>query len=42
GAKAGFEAEFLVGGVVARDLVKNWDRYARALPQSSNSTAGSR
>lgn len=32
GAKAAFEAEFLVGGVVVRDLVKNWDRRADALP----------
>jgi purine nucleoside permease len=32
GLKAGFDATFLVGGVVARDLVAHWDRYATTLP----------
>ncbi|WP_165190897.1 purine nucleoside permease [Caulobacter soli] len=35
--KAGFDATFRVGGVVARELVTHWDRYAAATP-----TGGSR
>ena len=34
GGKAAFEATFKVGGVVARDLVAHWDRYANALPST--------
>ncbi len=32
GARAAFEATFKVGGVVARELVAHWDRYAAATP----------
>jgi purine nucleoside permease len=35
GLKAGFDAAFLVGGVVARDLVAHWDRYATTLPTAT-------
>jgi purine nucleoside permease len=35
GAKAAFEATFAVGGVVARELVSRWDRYATTLPTAT-------
>jgi purine nucleoside permease len=33
--KAGFDATFRVGGVVVRELVAHWDRYADALPTAT-------
>ena len=41
GAGAAFDATFRVGGVVARELVAHWDRYAGTLPVAA-AAAGSR
>jgi purine nucleoside permease len=35
GAKAAFEATFTVGGVVVRELVAHWDRYASTPPTAA-------
>jgi purine nucleoside permease len=35
GLKAGFEATFRVGGVVVRELVAHWDRYASEIPTAT-------
>mgnify|MGYP003855944553 CR=1 FL=1 len=40
GMKAGFDATFRVGGVVARELVAHWDRYAAALPTAATTAPG--
>lgn len=34
GLKAGFDATFKVGGVVVRELVAHWDRYASEIPNT--------
>uniref|UniRef100_B0SYE1 Purine nucleoside permease n=1 Tax=Caulobacter sp. (strain K31) TaxID=366602 RepID=B0SYE1_CAUSK len=40
GLKAGFDATFRVGGVVARELTAHWDRYASDIPTAASITAG--
>jgi len=42
GGKAAFEATFRVGGVVVRDLVTHWDRYATTLPTAASSVQAGR
>ena len=35
GGKAAFDATFRVGGVVVRELISHWDRYATTLPTAA-------